>query len=497
MPTIQNPTVAQQQAQFNQTRAGRAEVNHGQDGHLWASGITEPEILAMLAIKFHNEFDRYFLYSFFRTMQGRSYPVANQDYGWYEQGRVRRGVTVVEPTAGFTFGGASLVIETGNEAPRYLVGQVLNFTNNGGYQARITATAMTGAAGTEALTLVKISGTNWTAGDVVDGQVVGHVFNAHAEGTGQPGSVTYRPEQYSNKLTRIKSTCKATGDAMTTKTWITDQTYLSVEEKLKFIEHIADIEHNLMFSRETPDGTPEMQGRGLFYDIIENSQAKTDYTGALSEGDLQAHIQTLMTLNPSYNYMQLCGSAYFMDAQRAFKEYVVQGGQLPSFAMPNSNLQGVGINLNVANYAFGGYQLALKHYRGFDDREVTGAPVSAASATDIDFSQLALTLNMDMGAGTSVGGYGSETEVPYLSFAYKAMGDINRSLVVGLQKGMTGAGSNSGYQIGDQSVANPQGVAAANVVSTDLDEDATYYLSQVGIRAIAVDTAHGLIRRVG
>lgn len=496
MPTIYNPSNAQQQAQYNRVVVGAELDANQQDGSLWASGLTAQELAYTIARKWQDR-DKWFMAGFLENMPGRSFSVASQEHGWYEMGNTRRGVALQEPTGGFVLNAANLVAETANASQYYQVNDVLNFPKKGAFQAKVVAVDMTGPGATEKLTLAKIDGTNWIAGDVADNDFVGYAFNAYPEKSGQPNGRTYRPEYYSNKLTITKATTEYSGDALTQRIQIFPESYVKFNEHETVKEFCINKENVLMWSQESPAGANSLQSRGMVHDILDNSQVETQYTGAAVEADLQTTIRNLSSLNPSYEYMLLAGSELYYDTTAALKEYVVDGGVL--YGSVGDIQQELAVGYKIGQYQFGTHTISLKHYRGFDDTNVTGT--TAASATDIDFKSFGLFLNMMMQGGVTDGGNGpgSGNSIPYVSYAYKSMGGVDRSMVVGFLQGMTGLNNNAGFgsALTDiQQMANMD-QSVAQMVSSDLDCDRMFMLGQVGSRLVAVDTGHASIRKIG
>jgi hypothetical protein len=354
-------------------------------------------------------------------------------------------------------------------------------------------------------TIQKRDASNWAAAtELVADDALGYSHNAWGEGTDQPEGLSFNPDLKKNKLTLIKESDQRTGNAYTVKTDIKlpngAMVYADHNRMLMFQRFLEHRENAYMFAEETLATDANPSGRGMYFDIVQNAIASTDYGAALDETDFQSQILKHKAENASDMFLGLCGMNAMGNAQIALKDYTIDGSvDYGSFAINKT----IATGLNIRQYHFNGVTFDLHNYRGFDNRNITGFSGGAATTTN-NFRDFIMLLNMGEGGGTveNAGslnrdaGYqadGSATDIPYLSHVYRALGDVNRSLVVGFLNGMTGK-MNS---IGGGNFDLPENFAAwmSNRVATPFDRDELFLLSEVGIRMPCVDTAHGFMRK--
>ena len=485
----QNPTNAQVLAQQGTIRVG-AELDAFQnDDYLWSSGLNERDFEALVLYKFKGKDGHYFLHTFMRWFGARSFAGYQQDHEWFEQGKTRNGTTAVTIVSGV--GTDTLVFESDRTEAYHQVNEVLNTTN--GVQVYITLVDDT--SGTEQISVKKVDATVFAAGDIQAGQFLGHSHNNWGEKTGQPNGKRWRPTRYQNKYGIVKATAENSGDARTTKTELDlpggAMTYVTENEYNTMLEFLVDRENMLAWSQESPVGDAITRPRGIFRDIEVNSTVNTTYVGNVTEADYQAQIIQFDSTVDHKEFTAFAGQTFWFDTQNALKDYFLDGGvQYGQFATNRSLAVGIGVN----QYKFGNHIINFVPYRGLDNTDVTGIPIAGATATDTDYKNLAFFINMGDDAGFDREG---RSRIPYLSYKYKALGNVNRSLVVGFEKGMTGLGSsirNAGIEIPQKELA---ALGLGNQVSNDLDCDRFYLLSQISPRLACVDTAHGFMRAIG
>lgn len=504
------PTQAQITANEDRINTGILQEGYGVDGNnLFTSGFSEGFMETAVIMKYFNELGMHFLHTYLRAFgQSRSMAVYGTEHAWLEQDRIIKGLTVSSVVSGDTT--PSLVIAaTSTTDTRYRVNDILQTDRLGVFT--MVVTAVDEVSSPPQYTVQKRDGSNWAAAtEMVAGDLLGYLGNASwAEGTGQPDSLTYNPAIKTNKLTIIKETDKATGSAITTKTEISvpngGSVYANINRLLMLKRLMYARESQYMFAEETADGSAYPSGRGIYQDIYNNATATTDYGATLTEADFQNQILAFKAENASTYWLGLCGMNATGGAQTALTDYVVDGAQnFGSFGI-NSD---AAVGLNIRQYHYNGVTLEFHNYRGFDERNATGYSGGAAATTN-DFRNFILLLNMGENAGTTVtggsaaglsgsAGYqvdGSAVSVPYLSHVYRALGSVDRSLVIGTRRGMSGlTNSVGGGNFGGPDTLNV-GSYVDRHVGTDLDQDEFFALCEVGVRMPCVDVAHGYMRK--
>lgn len=478
------------QAQYNRTQVGDERDAYGQAGYLWGSGMNQADLERTLFYQFRGRDGHYFLHDFMKYFGNRSYPGFTQDFEWREMGKTREGTTVTTVSA---TGSATITAKTGRTYVYHQPNEILNMTN--GIQARVTAAVLD--AGEEMLTLVKKDGTNWAAGQMVTGRVLGNSHNSWGEGTDQPLSRTWRPAPKANKYTIVKATSKFTGDALTTRMEFEAEggtVWVYENQKNTVYEFFRDRENALMWSEESIAGAAVNETRGFVRDIEANASAVTTYTGAADEADIQAELLLFDVLADSDEHLLLAGRDLFFDAQRALKDYFLDGAVYYGEFNGRKNLA---VGFGVKQYSFGNKILDLVQYRGFSDQDVTGAPPAGATATETNYRQFGLFLNLGRdGMASDMEGGGS---VPFLSYKYKMEGGVDRSLVCGHLHGMTGMAHlyKAGGISSEADYAISQAMMMQNQVATPNDSEQFFMLSQIGARLVNVENAHGYMRAIG
>lgn len=490
------PSQAAITAQAGVVSTGQTREQYGTEGlNLFSMGSNEAMIEKAIMFKYMQlgQFGKYFLHNYMKIFgKQRQLPVFGSEHGWYEMGRTRYGMTIGVIVSGDTTPLLIVSAATGPGQNSFLVGDILNNVRLGGSNVRIEAVNETTSP--FQYTLKKMNGTVWTAADdLAVGDVLGLSHSAFGQETGQPKGRRWSPELRTNKLTLLKATSDIGGSAYTTKSELIlpngQKLWAYVNHMLMMDAFCTDRENAYMWSQETADNAPEMQGRGLFHDIYDNSLNGLDYGATLDETDFRSLIQDMKLENGSKHFLVLPGYAFMQNATVALAPYTTDGAvKYGSFALNEQ----MAVGLNITQYNWAGVILEFGEYSGFSDQNTTGFSASAPIATAMDFANFALVLNLGENGGTvRVGGV--DVEIPYLSHVYKALDGVDRSLVVGMQNGMTGRTNSIG---GGNYGAMPELQAFLNRhVSTDVDQDKYYVLSEVGVRLAAADCAHGWMRK--
>lgn len=472
-------------------RGGELDA-YGQAGYLWGSGMNAADLEASLFYALRRNDGNFFLHDLMLFQGARNTPGFQQDFEWREMGKTRQGTTVTTLVSGITT--ASVVVKTGRTFVYHQPNEVLNQTN--GITAIVTAAVLD--AGEEQLTLAKRDGTVWATGEIAVGRNLGNSHNAWGEKTGQPDARTWRPASKMNKYTIVKATADFSGDALTTKAEIElpgGSAWVYENQKITCYEFFRDRENALMLAEESPAGAAVNQGRGIVRDIEANSTAFTTYTGAADEADLQAQMLLFNVLSAGNEFILAAGQDLFYDTQRALKDYFLDGSVMYGNFAARKNLA---VGFGISQYKFGSKLVDLMEYRGFNDVDVMGATPAGASATETDYKKFGLFLNMGDSQMTD---FETGSTIPYFSIKYKALNGVDRSLVTGQLKGMTGLAHT--YNGGGLNVSEKPdlGITSAlmggNQVATDIDGEKFFMLSQMGPRLMGVAYNHGYMRAIG
>ncbi|WP_298504992.1 hypothetical protein [uncultured Sphaerochaeta sp.] len=465
--------------------------------YLWSTNLTSQQFEKLLVYKNRNMSGRFFMQDFLAVLgDKRRVPTDSTTYGWAEMPKQKYGATI--DTVVGAFGSATITVDTTNTEIRLQQYDRLNLSS--GKQAWVTATP-TVVGGKERLVLSKVDGTNWASGELAAGQILGDAGNAWPENSAQPDGEQQYPTPYFNRTTIIKETNKYSGTVLAAATGIVtidsgDGTgpWVPVEEYEALNRFQKAREDNYMWSEESipaSGGSTISSTRGIVPDVLANASASVNYAGPVDELDLRGLMTQFDDLTDEEEFAALCGGTYWKEINAGLAQYLVQGNYSYGVFNP-AQFAHVGIKLNA--YSFADKTLMFKRYRGFDDAYTTGTPASGGpTATQIDFKQFALFLNLGENAGTDQ--TGKAGQLPYLSYRYRALGDTNRSVVVGFLKGMTGRWN----ALSDQMIQGSSDIQALldferSHVASPIDADQMFLLSEVGAQLLCVDTAHGFMK---
>jgi hypothetical protein len=143
----------------------------------------------------------------------------------------------------------------------------------------------------------------------------------------------------------------------------------------------------------------------------------------VAESDLQDHIRDLIPEGGSNEYLVLCGIDFLKNAQKALKDYAIQGAI--SYGSLGKNMAG----LDFAGYKFLGKTIYFAYYELFSDRTIlpyTGTP----SSSKINFDDFSLWL--DLGS--------TNTGEKLIKLRYKAHGGVSRKFIQKTVPGMVSFG---------------------------------------------------------
>ena len=375
------------------------------EGYVFNSGIHDIEHSDVLTYKF----DQYYLTTMMDRL-GPSEPVAENVYSWNILDRTRRS-GIIRVTDGLVAGGsgnttATIIVDkqsgvdgaiddndgdySATNLGYFIVGDVIRFDM--GDLAKVTATraASTGAATDQEIDIVKIGSGNWTVAlSATSGSqsVFGHAFNAFEEASSAPNGRLYLPDEDYNYLQIFRRSFSISGSEFTNRTLLNGgKAWYFEKEGIELKEFRKDQEVALMFGERSSSGTTTTTG-GVHPKVLSEGVVSGFASAAgVTETDMQDMIKLLMVEGASKELTVLCGAQFFTDAQRALRDYAVNGGI--AYGSFGNNMAG----LDFQRYKFGPMTINLAYYELFDDPAVlpfSGTP----DANKIDFSNYSIWLD--------------------------------------------------------------------------------------------------------
>lgn len=414
------------QAQINAVSAGKGakstsnaadvRVGRGEGGYLFASGILEPEHSDFLSYQYPQ-----YLATAILERIGRYEAVGQDVFSWSEMDRTRVGATI-SAGGGVTTASATLTTDIPGAVAGdgyFLVGDTLKTET--GVSIRVTAVGVAGALQT--ITVVKTDGNAFIAADIANGESVGHIGSVFGEYSDAPQGRLYLPNERFNQLQVTRRSTYISGKALTNRTYLGGGKSWAYEQELIEMDEFArDRENTIMFETLSASGTNEQTTEGIVTAILKASGGITsNFTGAVTEADIQNHITALRISSPATEYVVFCGMEFLSDAHVALKDYHINGGvDYGTFGKANM----VGISLN--GYKFMDCTIYFVHYPTFDDAQ-TLPHTGTASATKINYSNFSLWLNL-----------GSQRGNKLISLKYKELEGQQRKFMYKYEDGMMG-----------------------------------------------------------
>lgn len=394
------------------------------NGYTFAAGINMPIQSTFLSFKYPQ-----FLLTSLIDRVGAYEGVPSDTFSWSVLDRTRLSATVSSGVAGLPAASLNIVTDITMDTINlgyFLAGDVVR-TESG---VLLIVSAPTPNGGFQQITVAKYDGSNIVAGDIANGEQIGHVFNAFAEGTNGPSSRLFLPYEEYNYTQILKRATKVSGGALTQKSWLNNgQSWYWTAEDVTFKEHARDIETLLMFGQRGT-ATNFRATRGLLDFVIGagsygvQGQIVNYASGSgVGESDLQTLITSLVRQGSSNDIILLCGSDAMSDIQKSLKSYAVNGA-IDYGPVLGNNVAG----LDFASYRFFGKRLHLAYYELFDD--VKSLPfVSTPTSTKINFRKFALALDMgDDSTGNAL-----------VKLKYRELDGIQRKLIHKVIPGMHGS----------------------------------------------------------
>ena len=432
---------------------GNSAVQQVLEGYVFQSGILKPEHSNILTLKY----PQYYATSLLDRL-GASEGISQTVWSWNILDRTRESGTVAALGAlGATTTTFDTAFDYTADQPGYLlVGDVIRLQS--GVLGEVTAVANNGA-GKEQVTVRKVGGGNWAAGDIADGNVWGHSHTMFPEGSSAPQYRVYLPTEEWNSLTTLRRSIKITGTAFTDRTYIGDgkSWYFAIED-IEMKEFAKDREMAIMFGVRENEST-KSSTRGIWDYVSTYGVVNGFAAGSLSETDVQNHIADLVKEGGSSELVVLAGSDFYVEFQRAMKAYVLNGGV--DYGRFGKQLVG----LDIVTYRFFGKTIHLAYYELFDDDKIV--PYSgAASSSLVKFSNTSLWLDL----GTDDGGK------KLITLKHKELNGTSRKFIHGHEAGMISADGSVGGE-----VANGD------------DAFKVHYLSEIGVE-VRLPNRQGILR---
>lgn len=393
------------------------------EGYVFQSGIYDPEHSKLLTYKY----PQYYMTTLMDKI-GADEPVAQTVFSWSIQDRTRKSATVTSLTNGTT--ATTTIVTTivsdvanGNKG-YFIIGDVVRFES--GELGRVVAIGESSLVQT--IDVVRVVGGNWTTTLVNTAFTFGHVFTAFGEGTLGPEGRLFLPVEDFNYTQILKRGHKISGTELTNRTILGNGQawYFEVEDILRK-EFARDRELLVMFGEKSTTSSTVKATRGILSWVTAEGVINTYSSAAgVSESDLQEHIADLLPEGGSSEYLVLCGSTFLKNAQKALKDYAINGAM--SYGSLGKNMAG----LDFAGYQFLGKKIYFAYYELFDD--VAVVPYSGTPSTaKINFKDFSLWL--DLGA--------TNTGEKLIKLRYKSLGGISRKYIQKTIPGVTSFGNES------------------------------------------------------
>jgi hypothetical protein len=399
------------------------------EGYVFPSGIHDPEYSKILTYKY----PQYYMTTLLDKI-GADEPVAQSVFSWSIMDRTRKSSTVSSLTGGT---GATAVVTTsiasdtanGNKG-YYIIGDVVR--TEAGELGRVTAVGEAG--GFQTIDLVRVVGGNWSTTLINTTFTLGHVTTQFGEASTGPEGRLFLPTEDYNYTQTLRRGLKVSGTELTNRTILGDGAawYFTCED-ITEKEFAKDREGLVMFGERSATGATVKATRGILSWIAAEGIINTYSSAAgVSEADLQDHIRDLIPEGGSSEYLVLCGIDFLKNAQRALKDYAIQGGI--SYGSLGKNMAG----LDFAGYKFLGKTIYFAYYELFSDRTIlpyTGTP----SSTKINFDDFSLWL--DLGS--------TNTGEKLIKLRYKSHGGMSRKYIKKIVPGMMSFGQDFAAHTGD------------------------------------------------
>jgi hypothetical protein len=393
---------------------GTSSRNPILEGYVFQSGIHDPEHSKILTYKY----PQYYMTALLDKL-GADEPVAQTVFSWSTMDRTRKS-SVVSSVANGTTATATITTDIVSDVANgnlgyFIVGDVIRLES--GELGRVTAISESG--GFQLIDVVRVVGGNWSTSLVLAAMVFGLVFTAFGEATNGPTGRLFLPTEDYNYTQILKASVKVSGTEFTNRTILGDGKawYFTVEDIVRK-EFARDRELVVLFGER--NGTGVKTTKGILSWVTAEGIINT-YASALgvTEADLQDHIADLLPEGGSNEYLVLCGSTFLKNAQKALKDYAINGAI--NYGSFGKNMAG----LDFKGYEFMGKKVYFAYYELFDDPKVlpySGTP----SSSKINFKDFSLWLDL----GTDSAGQ------KLITLKYKSHGGFSRKFIQKIIAGM-------------------------------------------------------------
>lgn len=401
----------------NSVQKGQNKFGLDDEGFIWGSGISAEEYSELLSYLY----PQYLATAMIDKLSSEA--TSNQRFFWAEQDRTRKALEIqTAPVAA----GATVTVTVTTDSAAYVIKGDTYRTRDGKV---VVVDDITNADVT--ISILDTVGYGTISGqievtDVSAGSKLGHIGSNFAEGSSNIGSRTSLPNQKNNQTNILRKNCTVTGTALAVRTYINDAAWFYTDQETQTAEFAIDRENALMFNTASPEGASVVSGDGIIPYLLKTGTNQDNYSGALTEADIQSFITTLKKEAPAKEFHVFAGAEYMGDMQSALRDYT-QGG---SFNIGSGSFEanGVAAGIDFTEYMFQGTRVKFFHYSRFDDVETLPTP-SNLSETSSDFSNFALWLDMTPEIATGK---------RKITTKYLALGDENRKMKVKTINGMTG-----------------------------------------------------------
>lgn len=481
---------------------------------IWASNTSTQDFewgLSYLDQDFEDRSRRFFqdfwriYYAFGETGESIGYqPGFGPVFGWVEgdmamkQAQIRNIITTAFPAT-------TVILELQNTKQLFEAKDLLNVPRGGTYQVRVQSSALVG--GYEQITVTRVSGTAMAAADFVIGDKLGWNGNSWEENSFGPTHTfeTYPTPKY-GRYSTIRGVSGLTGDAMTTGSNLVYKSLglpsgdgiVMTKAEFDMFRLFRDNREMTIMMSESSDAAAYTQTGGLLRTIQNHPGNVVGYATSIDDADFRAFFDAKDIVTQSDKFLFLMGGKAWNASQSIFQGLLDNGAQTFQPFDPKSYTD---VGISVRSYTFGNKMSLFTHYRLFDDANFMGSATTDPTITTVDYKDYVLAINLmtshQVRETVSEDKANIKGPAPYVTIKYKQLGSVDRSLVVGFSKGMTGADSGT-IGFGDPR-ANVGVIEAMNQVrmtqvNTSQDADRTFVLGQYGVR-VAYPQAHGILRR--
>lgn len=350
-------------------------------GYIFAD-LQKPDISPFITYRF----PEYSLTSLLGKLERTaSVPVGNDSFEWFEKGLFRQSYTVGAGSSNLTSATATVkLLSTTVKDCGLLVDDVLRFEN--GDYGQVTAVAANSSD--VDLTVIKAGGSANFA--LAAGDVFAMWYNAKAEFSDSPNGRIWKEEKLTDKVTVMRRSIICSSTVAGNIQWVTaengSRNYYYVNEMETMQEFAKDREMYVLGGNNfgTISTTAAQSGNGILPRVFSQGVVGT-YASTVSETDIQEQIRLMCVNSTGKEILVLCGSQFMSQAQRAFKDYIIQGAV--DFGALNDN---VTAGYEVTKYHWMGKVITFMLYTPFYDPSITPTPVRGG----INFDKAALFLNM-------------------------------------------------------------------------------------------------------